>query len=248
MNIIEVIGEGSRIKNISRINLKGSEAMQKKVWLCFMVVILLAGCGPRQAEPADNILAVDAVQVDVSMIGPAPWISVTVLGTLPDDCTLWEKNEGAIQQRQEGNTFFIDITVTILDDAECSANPHPLELGIGLEYTSLPAGVYEVNVNGTSAQFEITPEQAFDQNTAEQIEAVVSAVRDDLAERFGAAEVDILGVDPMMWGDSCLHMPEPDEMCSDVIVPGYLVTAGDGEHTWEYHTNQDGSELRVLAP
>jgi len=212
---------------------------------------MLSACG-RQPEESDTtdygLLDVDAVEVQVTMIGPRPDIGVTVTPTWPDECASWEKREGAIQQRQEGTTFYMDIYVTHLADDECDVASHPLQLGIGLDYTSLPAGHYMVNVNGVAAPFEITPEQAFDQNTAEQIDAVTRAVQADLEERFGVTGADIVSFQSMMWMDACLNMAEADEVCNEVLTPGYLVVAGDGEQVWEYHTNQDGSELRVLAP
>jgi len=224
--------------------------MKRKYLLLLVILLLLSACGSSPEEPVvtDNgLLDVDAVEVQVSVISVAPEISVTVSATLPDNCTSWEKREGAVQQRQEGQIFYIDIYVTKQTGIECDTNPQPLELGIGLDYTSLPAGNYIVNVNGITAPFEITPEQAFEKNTAEQIEAVTSAVHADLAERFGVTGADILSIDSMMWMNSCLNMAEPDEVCAEVLTPGYLVVAGKGGQSWEYHTNQDGSELRVLG-
>jgi hypothetical protein len=225
--------------------------MKRKCFLLLLIVILLNACGPRSEDSGTTdygLLAVDKVQVQVHAVLAQPHISVAVSATLPDDCTYWEKREGAIQQRQEGYNFFMDIYVTHLTSAECDATPHPLELGIGLEYTSLPAGNYTINVNGITTQFEITPEQAFDQNTAEQIEAVTRSVQADLSERFGVTDADILSFQRMMWMDSCLDLAEPDEVCSEMLTPGYFVAASDGEQVWEYHTNQDGSELRVVEP
>jgi hypothetical protein len=225
--------------------------MKRKILLLLLIVILLNACVPSSEDSVTTeygLLAVDKVQVQVYAVWVQPHISVTVSGTLPDDCTYWEKREGAVQQRQEEYNFFMEIYVTQLTSAECDATPHLQELHIGLQYTSLPAGNYILNVNGVAAPFEITSDQAYDQNTAEQVEAVVSAVRADLAKNFNVTEFDIVSVQPRMWMNSCLNIADPDEICAEVLTPGYLVVAGDGEYTWEYHTNQDGSELRVLTP
>ena len=245
-----------------------------KSMIVLVVVIWLAACSPAVTLEPDvvtpepdvvtpepvavtpepdaattyGLLVVEAVAVEVLAGGPAPSISIAVSPTWPDDCMLWEKREGAIQQHQAGQTFYIEVYITYLTNAECDANMQPLVLGIGLDYTDLPAGDYTVDVNGVTANFSIDSAQAFDQNDRDQIQAVVSAVHADLAARFGVSAADILSVQPMQWPDSCLGLAGPDELCSAVIVEGYLVVAGDGTQTWEYHSNQDGTVLRVAIP
>jgi hypothetical protein len=230
---------------------EGDMKMKRKYILLFIVLVLLSACGGQTEESgtADyRLLTVDEVQVEVMMVMVRPHISVTVIPTWPDECASWEKREGAVEQHQEGQTFYMDIYVTHLAGDECLAGSHPLFLGIGLDFTSLPAGEYVVNVNGVTAPFVITPEQAYDQNTLDQIEAVTNAVNDDLAECFGVTGADIISFQRITWMNSCLDLAEPDEVCADVLTPGYLVAAAEGEQVWEYHTNQDGSELRVVEP
>lgn len=47
------------------------------------------------------------------------------------------------------------------------------------------------------------------------------------------------------WPDSCLGLPEKDEMCAQVVTSGYEVTVqGNGKEAI-YRTNDDGSVMRV---
>lgn len=75
----------------------------------------------------------------------------------------------------------------------------------------------------------------------------ISAAAVDLAERFGlsADDVDFVSSTSTQWPDSCLGLPEPDEVCAQVVTPGYeVVLAVDGVN-YTYHTNL-ATEVRAV--
>jgi hypothetical protein len=47
------------------------------------------------------------------------------------------------------------------------------------------------------------------------------------------------------WGDGCLGLGTLQELCTQAIVPGWIVTATDGNQTWTYHTNSNGRGIRL---
>ena len=49
------------------------------------------------------------------------------------------------------------------------------------------------------------------------------------------------------WPDSCLGLAAADEMCLQVITPGYRVLLGASGQRFEYHTDQSGGALRVIG-
>lgn len=70
-----------------------------------------------------------------------------------------------------------------------------------------------------------------------------------LAMQLGleVAEVDVVEVESVTWPDSCLGKPDPTELCAAAETPGYRIrlTANGAEYV--YHTNEDGSSVRLAA-
>lgn len=61
------------------------------------------------------------------------------------------------------------------------------------------------------------------------------------------AELRVVAVEPQMWG-GCLGLPpEPDAVCTTIGIPGWRVIVRGGDRSWIYHTNADGSEVRLNA-
>lgn len=79
-------------------------------------------------------------------------------------------------------------------------------------------------------------------------EAAVNWAVADLAERLGIdpAQVQVLAVESVQWGDTSLGCPEPGMMYAQVITPGYLIVLGAGEAQYEYHT-AEGSNSAVFC-
>lgn len=76
---------------------------------------------------------------------------------------------------------------------------------------------------------------------------LVNRVRRALAERTGAApgQFRIVDAQPQRWNDACLGLAQPEEICLQVLVDGWVITLSDGEQQWIYHTNREGQLLRL---
>lgn len=81
------------------------------------------------------------------------------------------------------------------------------------------------------------------------IPAPVAAARDDLARRFerDPTEIQFISVTSQQWPDSCLGVPEEDEVCAQVITPGYEVVLGLSGNEYTFRTNGDGTIVRFAT-
>ena len=78
-------------------------------------------------------------------------------------------------------------------------------------------------------------------------EELLDAVRAAAAEQAGVVEeeVEISLFEEAEWPDACLGLATEDEMCAQVIVPGFRVIAEAGGEILAYRTNADGAILRL---
>lgn len=50
------------------------------------------------------------------------------------------------------------------------------------------------------------------------------------------------------WNDSCLDLPQSDEMCAQVITSGYRIVLSNLTETFEFHTDRTGRLVRQVQP
>jgi hypothetical protein len=78
---------------------------------------------------------------------------------------------------------------------------------------------------------------------------VVNAVLRDLArrERTSTKKLKIIDYSQQIWRNGCLELPQPDELCTQALVPGWRVVVSNGQRNWVYHTNNNGRFLRLAT-
>ena len=78
-----------------------------------------------------------------------------------------------------------------------------------------------------------------------QLEIVVLAL-DTLANNLGIdrSDLGIILVREVEWSDTCLELPEEDEICATLLTPGFRIIATYDRTIYEIRTNQDGSNIR----
>src|SRR5688572_10655920 len=76
----------------------------------------------------------------------------------------------------------------------------------------------------------------------------VARARDFLAAELNIAaeEVIVVSFEFVEWPDSCLGAAAPDEMCAQVITPGYRVMLQAGGSQYELHTDETGTSIRQM--
>ncbi|MDZ8107816.1 MAG: hypothetical protein RM338_19655 [Nostoc sp. DedQUE12a] len=78
---------------------------------------------------------------------------------------------------------------------------------------------------------------------------VANAVLQDLAQRQGIStrQLKITNYDQQTWGNGCLGLAQPDEVCTEALVTGWRVVVSNGKENWIYHTSNDGRSLRLAS-
>lgn len=82
----------------------------------------------------------------------------------------------------------------------------------------------------------------------EEADMIFEKVRTMIAEqiRVTAEEITLTEISPVEWPDGCLGLASPDEMCIQVITPGYrLLIEVNGNIIIEVRTDWSGNQVRV---
>lgn len=106
--------------------------------------------------------------------------------------------------------------------------------------TAAPAG------NGSIPDTAGTPGAVPDLSTIEQSPAVVAA-KQALSEQLGI-DVDQIQFDfanVMQWNDACLDLPNADEVCAQMVTPGFVVLLTANGQQYELHADEMGANVRI---
>ncbi len=88
-----------------------------------------------------------------------------------------------------------------------------------------------------------------DSSAAVQMQATVDALRSQVAAQLQISSdaVEVVAVEAVEWPDACLGAAGPDEMCAQVITPGYKITLAVAGQEYVYHTDAGPYWLRLVA-
>ena len=110
-------------------------------------------------------------------------------------------------------------------------------------------GILSVSSNfvpnsATAAPTNVLPSRTTLTNTLPR--TVKKAVLQDISRRqnIQISKLKITKSAQQTWNNGCLELPKPQELCTEALVPGWLVTVTDGNKTWTYHTNTNGRNIR----
>lgn len=76
---------------------------------------------------------------------------------------------------------------------------------------------------------------------------VIAAVKQEIVDNYtvNPAEIEVSETTARTWPDGCLGLAKSDEICTQALVEGWLVTVSDGDLTWVYRTDNTGFTLRL---
>ena len=68
---------------------------------------------------------------------------------------------------------------------------------------------------------------------------------EQLAQSLGIPvdQIKLVSIEEVQWPDSCLGVQHPGIMCAQVVTPGWKVVLEANGRQYEFHTNQDGSQI-----
>lgn len=202
----------------------------KKILMCAFLIALLAGCAaptattaptatlqPTPADPSAAAVqaAVEALAYNMNL--PADSIQVVSVEKVnwPDSCL--GAGTGSMACKQVVTPGY-KITLT----------------AGGKNYE------YHTNLDGSSVMLGSTSE------AGGSLPPAAFSARQALSKTLGVKEdkLTIVRAAAVEWPDGCLGI-YGEKVCSDIIVPGYLVILKDDSNFYEMHTNQSGSLVRL---
>lgn len=80
------------------------------------------------------------------------------------------------------------------------------------------------------------------QSYPEAVRAAVQRLSQSLD--MAADQIRVISYQQVEWPDACLGLASADEMCAQVITPGWEVTLEAAGRSYEVHTNMTGSSVR----
>lgn len=81
-------------------------------------------------------------------------------------------------------------------------------------------------------------------------EAAVNAARDLLAQQLSITtdQIDVARVEAVQWPDGCLGLGMAEQMCTQAIVPGYLIVLEHAGKVFEFRTDAAGGKVMASVP
>lgn len=78
------------------------------------------------------------------------------------------------------------------------------------------------------------------------VPTAVAAARTNLAQKLGLAESSVVILEALErdWSDACLELAKPNEVCAQVITPGYAILLLASGKEYRYRTDLSGATVR----
>ncbi|MGB3906970.1 MAG: hypothetical protein WBL02_00880 [Methanomethylovorans sp.] len=116
--------------------------------------------GVNNEEFITGVAPVNDVQVLILESFPVQ-VNVEAMGYLPDGCT----TIGNTTIRKDSNTFYVEISTIRPRDAFCTQALVPFTKSVSLDVYGLEKGIYNVDVNGKTASFELSVDNILPDNS-----------------------------------------------------------------------------------
>ncbi|MDX2216387.1 MAG: hypothetical protein SFY66_24195 [Oculatellaceae cyanobacterium bins.114] len=95
-----------------------------------------------------------------------------------------------------------------------------------------------------------TPSTAPETGVTTPSETWIETVQTSLAQTLAISpnQIQLKEVTPSEWNDACLGLPQPDELCAQVITPGYQATFSTPQGDYFIHSDRTGQSVRIAEP
>jgi len=105
---------------------------------------------PVDAPIVKEDVQIDAVEVEIGIGSPIP-VHAIVSGNLPNTCS----QLGEVRLHRDEATYYVRVIAYTMTKSECQADLLPFRLELPLNVINQPTGPATVNVNGTTASFDL---------------------------------------------------------------------------------------------
>lgn len=122
-----------------------------------------------------------------------------------------------------------------------------LALGVNLTMINSAVAGTESNQQILNSRNVLLSQSQSDRTTNTLPAPIANSVKKDVANRTGIApgKLKITNYNQETWPNGCLGISEPNQMCTQALVPGWRITVTDGKTTWVYRTNNNGRNIRM---
>lgn len=142
--------------------------------IVLLTVVAVASCGPGARDPQEEPVSSDKTPVLTPTVDSGKFVlgesaivrraeavflesfplqvHIQIEGDLPDGCTSVYRTDSELRE----DTFVVKVITLRERDAICTQALQPFEASAPLDVYGLPAGTYQVEVNGLSTQFTFT--------------------------------------------------------------------------------------------
>lgn len=129
---------------------------------------------------------------------------------------------------------------------------------LGLVTLSGLLGACSLNLPQSSAS-KVSHEVLSEENSSAESQTVVETeppagliedLKTILATELGIADSEVLvrETEAVEWSDACLGAAKADEVCAQVVTPGYRIVLATLTEEFEFHTDRTGRNFRRVEP
>ncbi len=209
--------------------------------LLALMLVLLAACQPTPGEPGAGEDATATPEIMPPPAGETPSADAIQAAAVAALATQLGLAESDVQVLSAEPTEFSDGCLGLGGPAEsCLQAITPGWI------VKLSAGgqEYEVHTDETGQQVRVAGAEGSGTGATDAITASAAAV---LADKLGVApdDITVLSAEPAEFSDACLGLGGPEEMCAQVITPGWIVKLSAGGQEYEAHTDETAVNVRV---
>ena len=226
--------------------------MKKITFLISLVALFLAACSPEYIPTPPTIVAIStqaAVDTNIPLSTEAPHpISISSATRLPVD----------LNPAQQAAIAFLTSTLNLSADQIKMISSQAViwpngcmgvqRMGVMCTSQQIPGFVIVLKANGKPYELH-TNRDGSEVVPAGGVQASGSAqdmVKKYLASALGldVSQITVVSDTEVEWPDSCLGVAQAGIMCAMVVMPGHLITLQANNIEYEFHTNEDGSEIQ----
>jgi hypothetical protein len=101
----------------------------------------------------------------------------------------------------------------------------------------------------TTPQGSPTAQTSATEDLAVEAASALAAAKEALVVFVGMdlTQIEVVSIEKVEWSDSCLGAAGSNEMCLEVITPGYRILLSANDQVYEYHTDLNGSLVRYVS-